>query len=1365
MSYTNFINACDATKLNAIFENVMGILSGYTLDETYIVRHDRIADAVNVLFTGVPIAISLSEMHLTCLQDAFYNVFDLSFMSTAIWESDGSKQFEMRRCLMDLLIHASESGHVHSMISECKCFDAITGTCKHGHELVYDQENARECEPCAVPKYHKFTCDYHDESLIYHLFMAAIYNGVDSVRNGAQDTDVLLSVLVGLYHDIGKPQTTVTYEFASMTCTGFPAHAEVGAIMVGSLWSPDMTKYISFEQFELCVHGIHRHMCGCHGDHVESNMFKRKLLRGIESKKLLQLLYSMRIGDNMGKVSTKAYDTVENHQKYVDRFMDEHQKFVSFMNLKPRFNLLDLMEEYGYCQQFAILLNGTSGVGKSWFADQLIHRHPNMITVVHRDNVIALVTVGINTRLKGEAYVLSHAIYKSKTLSEIQKAQKAWNAFVANDTLSNPDTQLRTVDVYEPSILANNGRGKGKNIDPNLPNFGKMVHEAFHRAVSDAFASGFKVVVIDTMMTLFLNALKSGIPNLSKYFCIDVNITSFVERTESTVATTLEKQLEISGAYSAFSPLHPNAISRTSPASLKRFASLSSDPKFVGTSMHSGDYRPNLVLSYVRTPSGIVGINGVFIMLDTIINSFVTPRYESLEESHTTEASHTTEEFKDLTEESKNSTEESKNSTEESKRSTEEAKNSVDQIVAHTDDEIEEELPPGVDRATKDMNLVEFYDHLLVTHNGDISRIRTFFYDNGFTVKSPMECNITNLSPEARDEHYNGILEIVNEWLDSGILVRKYSVEDLQSNRVLYERLASSIVLIKYMDRFQGPAMWHNRWALQARGAVLFIPPTVTKFQKGISYTKFIRYMMDRGAEVLSRMTQSKGLETQDIPKSLNSNTPMLSRIKVFDKEQQHTCQSLCDGTDIDAYRSAKADGSLFVATVYRGKSLKIMLPVLKVLGNSFIQQWIRMSLEITNGEAIVIPSTSGTLFEGGFMAPYMVTSMLVGSSIITRNELAKFKTYEDAWEVHGSTMLKRLLEMPRFDKISEISCFMFEAICRDRCGLFGDSVHNELAISYIVDRFVFIGMALGDYAFYMPHMLYSEYFRDIMGIENPVKFEEPLWWRITHTSQIDKIMNSESDYIWGRITKEQHLRECPPSNVGFDINNTAIVNSVIIDREGGVLNKIRHYPLADPLHKTACRLAFEHYGKNLPEISYSKVKGEEYYRTHKPNIQRDLEYLLNLARVASDSFPTTQAIADLLSPGSMFNALNAIRGDILNAIDFNQGSVLMQHLYDVPTTGKNPLDGFDARPLDVKYRIALNFKGFNTSRVLLLPIYKHHFPSLNLDAVEVDSVIRTLTMSLKPWSLNYHTVIANLTPASPVLRDLVVACLGQSLN
>lgn len=1280
------------TKLVSITRDQVPILESMVKDIVAALKDENFFKAHEIMNNMISSISCFNDIQIPLL-NAFDNVFKISLIKTKLWESDGIKQTYVSRCLAELLVNAVNAGHTHTVVNKCKIDHKsktvdpnICGICEEENPFVsasYDVFNSKGAAE-STDHYHVYKCKYHFESVILHMFLAGLYNGAWAIINNADPKDVALAVLLGLYHDIAKPLTMRSIERKNKTCTSFYAHAELGAIMFGAFWTEEMSLYMDKKDFTILMICIRRHMCGYHGNHDEINMYRREVLRGLESTDVLKFLKIMRIGDNLGRVGTEKVEVND------EKFFKEQEIFESFINEKPKsFDLKKILGE----KQVVLRMVGTSASGKSWFANKLLKNNPTLIKIISRDIKIGLITVGSETRLERNAYKLSYNIYKAKTFIDIKKAQMEWNAYVETELASDPNSKYKQIKVIETESKS------------NLPNYSKMVNEAFNKDISDAFAIGVKVVIIDTMINLFAHVMKNCLLDQSSYFCIDVHINAFVECTKSVNIDSIEEQIHISGPYSVFVPIYPDAIfpkNEKYPVSLQRFTSLTSDVGYSG--IHKpGDYRPDIVYGCIRTPNGEIGyeetissINTVFISLGFCGNS--------LEQS-----------------------------------------SAVSETLSS--DHVE----------TKDMNLAAYYDYLLVKYDSNIEAVNAFIASKFFTCKAYLKCS-DEVNPEKRKAHYQFLEKIVSSWYKDGFIDCEYSANDIESDIKLYKRLTLSIVIIKYIDGRQGPEFWNNFWALQSRGAILFIPPNVVKFFPGKSYTKFLGFKMPRGAEVVTGMT--KNIETQDIGSS------KFSRFDNLDPEQKDTCDALLSEGTKKMCLSGKADGSQFVATIYTKQSMFLVKAIVAAKNDLFLNMWVNFSLEISDGKLIVLPSTQGTFIESGAMAPYMVTCLLVGCNIVSRIELAAYKSYIDAWETYGKTWIEMFLKMPRYDKISDNHCFAFEAICDNRRGLFGDTEHHELAIKYSRDRLIFLGYSIDGY--YIPGMLYHKYWNNL-GIDDPVPFEEPLYWEV-NASQVNEMMEGLNEYISSNISKFEYLSKFPPANL--DISNPNDIENSIIDCEGWVVAANRTFPVVDSLYQKILTFGYELYGEKLPDTSYSKLKTPVYYMAHKLKLD-NLPKLCELAKFSGHIFPILASINELFACNALNTAFIAIGNEIMDKINLNPDSEFLRMLKiickPVQIVGKKPFKDpfydFDKRPRNSQYKIVLNLDKYDASKEILLPIYKKYFTSLDLNSDGIDSIVHNITMRLEPWSDKYIENVSHLTVTSPLIQNLIFACIHISIS
>jgi hypothetical protein len=673
----------------------------------------------------------------------------------------------------------------------------------------------------------------------------------------------------------------------------------------------------------------------------------------------------------------------------------------------------------------------------------------------------------------------------------------------------------------------------------------------------------------------------------------------------------------------------------------------------------------------------------------------------------------------------------------------------------------------GVDAETKDLHVTQMYTWLLNTYKGNRVEINKHLYTRGFLHHSFLEKNINkenlekNINKENKDlgvseDADNGTflkkLELLSEkWYENSIVKQKHLAEEFRSDKNLLESYTNSIVLLKYIELY-GARFWQNVWAKDMRGVVLFIHPETND-------VKCLSYKLPRGAEVATNMC--KNVETQDIKSG---------KFNILDLEQQDTCNKLINGSSVDLHLTAKADGSLLVITSFIGEALRIVKPIVDIFGSEYVKLWAQQSLKLSKGQRLLIPSTQGTFLEAGYMAHYMVTSMLVASDIVDRTELKRMedsnKSYCNAWMLYGEKFIEKFLSFNFFDNLTESQTFCFEAICKDRCGLFGDRCHTELACSYERDRLIFLGTSISDKRFYIPHSVYSEL--------SHIPFEQPLWWNINDSLMINRMLTSLNHLLLNKMTKSEFLSLYPSSNKK---NNDFKDADIILDFEGFVAMKIASLKILDDDHLTVCK------SLNIPLMVYSKIKTPEYYLMHKFRPE-NTHHFIELSRTAGHIFPLSRKIAGIYEKNDLVRRMKIIGTKTMELLDFDKpDSDIIKKLHtiyqntltsieeknklgDKIKIPKNPLSGFEKRPLDVKCRMTLNFTGFDFGE-LLIPIFSETFPEFNenTNATEIKAMLKNIMMTLQPWNHGYEDRIKDLTPNSLVIRDLVTVCIGMDIS
>jgi len=1288
---------------------------------------DQVTSAVTVIIKTLlsndskgyrMIGMEDNQEKINLLVQGYQTIHQISIVPVTLFESDGKAQKSIQSTLGAILLKTLEKDF-HTVTAPCTATEkkkhSLDGetkvTCKNKLPLVTDASGNTMC--------HTFSCEFHSESLGAHLAIASICNALMAISRNASAYETMLATFVGLYHDVGKPLCTRTYEFPKTAITGYPAHDVFGAMIFQAHWTDLMSELITKEDFFATSETINRHMCGYHGDQDDRTMYKRDLLT-FESQKIKLFLTYLRVGDQLGKVSNQKNDKGPAH------FLEQQKIFEELMTNpetdREKFDFVAFCSKYGIKSDKIIIFPiGTSGSGKSYWSQVMAKRF--LTTIVSRDCCIANICVGINERLESSDYQAMYQIYQSgKEVSQAQAklskakgekenknmAKQLENALAKfSEAQTNWNTHCDQGSIFQKIPVYQKG-------DP-VPDISGRVRDLWITKIQEALTTSSNFVILDTMMNCFPMAIDGNVPEvLSKYFRVHVHIQSFVERHQSNVGGSVEEQLIVSGPYGLDNPVHPDGMKRAQ--SLKAFASLSSELQIdnkVPKTMFKSVFRPHYVICLTRTPAGDFGTEKAMDCFRILNNSMM-------------------------------------------KQKSVHVSNGSDVLV---------EKVLGVDPETKDMNSLEFYQWLIKKYRGNNTLIKEHLrtcgdagvlgFGHHCVIQEPWE----TLTEEQKTMYCANLSNYSKDLYEASVTSTWYTPEQFYQNGELREKFACSVVLLKYFEQF-GPRFWKNKWAKEMRGIVLFVNPET-------SDVRVLSYKLPRGAEVLTGVHTSSGInDTQDIQEedkkdlkdSKNDSKNVSERItKLLDPEQVDTTERLVANQPIKAYLTSKGDGSLLVINCYTGIAKNIMLAVVKNFGNQYTNLWASQSLAITNGHRLLVPSTQGTVMDGGFMTGYMTTSMLVGSRIVERSVLEqhdrKHMTATDCWARYGEQFIRKFLEFTFFDDLTMSHSFSFEAMCYQNRGLFGDKLHTELAITYNRDRLVFLGTSLCDRRYYIPH--------PIFGQISTIPFEEPLWWNIDHSNQIQLMMQSMEQVIIGKMTESQFLEQFPASNT---------VQEAILDYEGWVIMKVANYPVTDPDHVLVSELL------RIVSTVYSKIKTVSYYKSHKFHME-NIPFLVELAKTAGHIFPMARKVADMFSPNALSERLRTIGVRTVQLLDFKnpENQILErikqqyeQNIRDVEQgikkgkIPKNPLEGFEKRPFGVQCRLALNndHKFGNA----LIPLYHKEFPEMDVTLEDLGSILKGLTMALLPWENGYEERIRGLDPTNKSVQGLVVACLGRAL-
>jgi len=156
------------------------------------------------------------------------------------------------------------------------------------------------------------------------------------------------------------------------------------------------------------------------------------------------------------------------------------------------------------------------------------------------------------------------------------------------------------------------------------------------------------------------------------------------------------------------------------------------------------------------------------------------------------------------------------------------------------------------------------------------------------------------------------------------------------------------------------------------------------------------------------------------------------------------------------------------------------------------------------------------------------------------------------------------------------------ESICKDRTTVFnGAIVHKELALSYDESSLTVLGISFSNSSdvTYHPHYEFSEQI-------HVVSLKEPSFWIVSHTEQINSLIQSIDNVIKGQITIKEFYETHPPSNK-FHFEQ-------IIDYEGFVTYSMKR--------------------DENRSLNYNKIKTDIYYKMHKPR-KEYMSFIIEMAQ------------------------------------------------------------------------------------------------------------------------------------------------------
>lgn len=466
---------------------------------------------------------------------------------------------------------------------------------------------------------------------------------------------------------------------------------------------------------------------------------------------------------------------------------------------------------------------------------------------------------------------------------------------------------------------------------------------------------------------------------------------------------------------------------------------------------------------------------------------------------------------------------------------------------------------------------------------------------------------------------------------------------------------------IKYLDHNNN---W-NTWGRETRGTTLVL--TDGKW-------KMFKYLMQRGAEMLTGMQVMRGIDKTD-----NVDTSLDWKASHLSQDQQNLINDLRIGNPINLAVSFKKDGSLLSCCLYTGEYAKLMREIITNHGDKFakivMQTYDEANNSSDNSSAdVFVFQSQTTLLIGDAMQDYTTTAIFPEADPkLSPNK--KIQTY-------GPDFFKRIYQM--FKSIpGSIKHIIGETICANRTESFSGKVHTELAVSYPVSSFTILSITsiFEDSYKVMPHYHYSD-----LIFQNG--FTEPAYWMVDTVAQVDALIQGVDFCIFQKMTCDEFYQQFKPTN--------KYCYTKVMDYEG-----------------------FVTYDLNRCD-SYGKIKTDSYYKSHK--LRNDnIGFLCDLSKVAGHIFPLARIVSETIT--SLNTKLNLINDDLISIISSEE---MISHL---PAKASN---GFAQRPRQLQFKIIINnakdvfgTKGFS--------VFQKYFPSIQMSE-DMKSLIVSYSMKTELW-------------------------------
>jgi hypothetical protein len=476
------------------------------------------------------------------------------------------------------------------------------------------------------------------------------------------------------------------------------------------------------------------------------------------------------------------------------------------------------------------------------------------------------------------------------------------------------------------------------------------------------------------------------------------------------------------------------------------------------------------------------------------------------------------------------------------------------------------------------------------------------------------------------------------------------------------------ILSIKYLDHNNN---W-NKWGRQSRGSTLILIN---------GSWKYFKYLMQRGAEILTGMQIKRGIEKTD-----NVDTTLDFIASHLDQDQQALIQDLRVGNIVSLFVSFKKDGSLLSCSLFTGEYAQIIRCMINDHCDKFTKTVMNTYDDaVGHQNHVFVFQSQSTLFIGDAMYDYTTTALFDDGT----DEFKKIHPIEKI-KKYGKALFIRLSGL--FSKMpGKIKQLIGETICANRMESYSGNIHKELAMSYDKSSFTVLSFtSISDDSSHDSFKVFQHYM--FSNIINEFGFNEPPYWNVTNVSDMDSLIQDVDGYIFKKITMVQFYESHPPSNkFKYDF---------VIDCEGFVVYD------------------------TLRNNSYGKIKTDCYYKSHKLR-ENNIQFLIELNEVAGHIFPLARIVSEVVC--NVNDKMNIINQKL---IDLISSDILIEELNKKNTKAAH---GLESRPKNIKFKIIINNLKDEYTKLAFIE-FQNLFPSLNALTEEMKTFIVSYSMRSELW-------------------------------